>query len=167
MSDPDADEVRESAEREAVEREAAKIRKDAQALFARARIFEIAGAVALGALSASGAYVTDRLLDSLSRMSAWNKAAPPTPWPPVAAFFVGAVVGWALARPFADWLRLQARLAEVHLRSEDWMRKAGEHTEETARGIRALGTATATFATLDLKTIGEEKEPLRPFKGGP
>lgn len=152
----------------AAELEAAseEIRRAAEALIGRARYLEVAGAIGLGATSAAGAYVTDRLLSSLAKMSAWNQATPPTPWPPVAAFVLGGLVGWALAKPFADWLRLQARLAEVHLRSEASMRKAGEHTEETARGIRALGTATATFASIELpRGRSDDEDQLGPLKG--
>ncbi len=121
-------------------------------LFKRARWVELTATVGCGAASAAGAYVTDRMLASLASISRWGSGGSPTPWPPLAAAVVGAVLGFGLARPFADWLRIQARLVEVHLRTESHTKRAGENTEQTARGIRGLADATATFATIGARS---------------
>jgi hypothetical protein len=131
---------------------AAPLLRESRALVRRARWVEVSAALGLSLASASGAYVTDRMLSSLAAISRWGSGGTPTPWPPMGAAALGAILGYLLARPFADWLRLQARLVEVHLRTGEHTRRAGEHTEQTARGIRGLADATATFATINART---------------
>ena len=57
---------------------------------------------------------------------------------PLAGLAFGAALGLGVARPFAEWLRLQARLVHLQVLVERHTRRTQEHSEATARKLEGL-----------------------------
>lgn len=105
------------------------VKFQAELLYKRAKWTEAAGmigaAVVFGALS----YLWSDL------RGGWDHK--PT-WEPLVGLIVGAGLGLGVSRPFAEWLRLQARMAHVQLRMERHTRETRVSSESTARRIEDL-----------------------------
>ncbi|MCO4769207.1 MAG: hypothetical protein KDA24_04200 [Deltaproteobacteria bacterium] len=59
-------------------------------------------------------------------------------WEPLAGAALGAALGLGMVRPFAEWLRLQARMAHVQLQMMEHTASTRESSEVTARRIEDL-----------------------------
>ena len=109
--------------------QAGLVRFQAEMLYKRATWLEVSGMIGLAALFGSVAYIFSDL------RGGWNHS--PT-WEPFAGLVFGAALGLGLARPFADWLRLQARMTHVQLQLEQHSRRTWQSSESTARKLDGL-----------------------------
>ncbi len=105
------------------------VKFQAELLYKRARWVEVAGMVGTAAAFGAIAYVWSDL------RGGWDHT--PT-WEPAMGVLFGAVIGLGVTRPFAEWLRLQARMAHVQLRMEKHTRETRVSSESTARRIEDL-----------------------------
>ena len=122
---PDPDEVTDADPA----RQAGLVRFQAELVYKRATWLEVSGMIAVGALFGSLAYLFSDL------RGGWNHSPS---WEPFAGLAFGAALGLGIARPFADWLRLQARMTHVQLQMEQHSRRTWESSETTGRKIDGL-----------------------------
>ena len=105
------------------------VRLQAEILYKRASWTEAAGMAAAAVLFGTVAYLWSDL------RGGWNHQ--PT-WEPFAGFAIGAALGLGIARPFAEWLRLQARMAHVQIQMAEHSASTRESSASTARRIEDL-----------------------------
>ncbi len=105
------------------------VRIQAEILYKRATWSEAAGmvgaAVAFGAL----AYLWSDFRGGWDHQPSWE---------PFAGAALGAAIGLGVVRPFAEWLRLQARMAHVQLKMMEHTASTRASTERTASRIDDL-----------------------------
>ena len=129
------------------------VRFQAELLYKRAKWTEVAGMVGAAMVFGALAYLWSDL------RGGWDHK--PT-WEPLVGLTVGAALGLGIARPFAEWLRLQARMAHVQLRMERHTRQTRFSSESTARRIEDLvdaglsGEWRVASTGGDLPSLGDE-----------
>lgn len=111
------------------EQSARLIRAQADLVHARARWMEAAGIIGGALFFGVVAYLWFDL------RSGWN--VHPT-WQPAAGAVVGALLGFGLCRPFAEWLRLQARLALIQIDLEVHARETSRHSALSAQRMNDI-----------------------------
>lgn len=105
------------------------VKFQAELLYRRAKWTEVSGMVGTAAAFGALAFIWSDL------RGGWDHS--PT-WEPFVGLIFGAVLGLGITRPFAEWLRLQARMTHVQLRMEKHSRETRYSSESTARRIDAL-----------------------------
>jgi hypothetical protein len=111
------------------------LRLQAESLYRRASWAEAATMIAFGLAFSVGWYAWSDF------RSGWGSH--PT-WEPWAGFILGSVLGLALARPFAEWLRLQARLAHLQLRIEAHAQRTFVSSTTTVKHLREIADGQRT-----------------------
>lgn len=101
----------------------------AKILYQRASWTEAAGMIAAAVMFGAVSYLWSDL------RGGWNHQ--PT-WEPFAGVALGAGLGLGIARPFAEWLRLQARMAHVQIQMAEHSASTRESSASTARRIEDL-----------------------------
>jgi|GEM_PF-3711131 len=117
------------------ERGAELVRLQAALLYKRASWTEAAGMVGSAALFGAMTYLWADM------RGGWNDHPS---WEPFAGIVLGAALGLGIARPFAEWLRLQARMTAVQLRIAEHSASTRQSSEVTARRIEDLVEAGLT-----------------------
>jgi hypothetical protein len=105
------------------------VRLQAEILYKRASWSEAAGMIGSAVLFGAIAYLWSDL------RGGWNHR--PT-WEPLAGVALGAALGLGVVRPFAEWLRLQARMAHVQIEMAEHSASTRASSEVTARRIENL-----------------------------
>ena len=105
------------------------VKFQAELLYKRAKWIEVSGMAGCAVMFGALAYMWSDF------RGGWDY----TPsWEPLVGVAFGAGIGLGMTRPFAEWLRLQARMVHVQLRMEKHTRKTRFSSETTARRIEHL-----------------------------
>jgi len=105
------------------------VRLQAELLYKRASWSEAAGMVGAAVMFGVLAYLWSDF------RGGWDHQ--PT-WEPVAGAALGAALGLGVVRPFAEWLRLQARMAHVQLAMYEATDETRTTSATTARHIEGI-----------------------------
>ncbi len=111
------------------------VRFQAELLYSRAKWTEVSGMIGTAAAFGALAYIWSDL------RGGWDHSPS---WEPFVGLLFGAALGLGITRPFAEWLRLQARMVHVQLRMEKHSRETRFSSETTARRIESLVDAGMT-----------------------